>query len=99
VQYAATAYTDLLAGRGVAISMAAVGKPEENGHAERLMRTIREEEVDLSEYQDFADAYGQLGRFLDDVSNRKRIHSLLGYLTPAEFEREWLKGQSVMVLQ
>ena len=63
-QYAATAYTDLLAGRGVAISMAAVGKPEENGFVERLMRTIREEEIDLSEYHDFGDAYGQLGRFL-----------------------------------
>ena len=94
VQYAATAYTDRLAGRGVAISMAAVGKPEENGFAERLMRTIREEEIDLSEYRDFADAYGQLGRFLDDVYNRKRIHSALGYLTPVEFEQQWLRGQS-----
>jgi putative transposase len=92
-QYAATAYTDLLAGRGAAISMAAVGKPEENGYAERLMRTIREEEIDLSEYRDFADAYSQLGRFLDDVYNRKRIHSALGYLTPAEFERQWLRAQ------
>ena len=94
VQYAATAYTDLLAGRGVAISMAAVGKPEENGFAERLMRTIREEEIELSEYRDFADALGQLGRFLDDVYNRKRIHSALGYLTPVEFEQQWLRGQS-----
>jgi transposase InsO family protein len=93
VQYAGAAYTELLAGRGVAISMAAVGKPEENGFAERLMRTIREEEIDLSEYRDFADAYGQLGRFLDDVYNRKRIHSALGYLTPAEFEQQWLRGQ------
>jgi putative transposase len=98
VQYAATAYTDLLAGRGVAISMAAVGKPEKNGFAERLMRTIREEEVDLSEYRDFADAYSQLGRFLDDVYNRKRIHSALGYLTPAEFERHRLQGQKATAL-
>jgi transposase InsO family protein len=98
VQYAATAYTDLLAGRGVSISMAAVGKPEENGYAERLMRTVREEEIDLSEYRDFADAYGQLGRFLDDVYNRKRIHSSLGYLTPAEFEQQWLRGQKVTAL-
>jgi putative transposase len=97
VQYAATAYTDLLAGHGVAISMAAVGRPEENGYAERLMRTIREE-IDLSEYRDFADAYGQLGRFLDDVYNRKRIHSSLGYLTPAEFEQQWLRGQGAMAL-
>jgi putative transposase len=98
VQYAATAYTDLLAGRGVAISMAAIGKPEENGFAERLMRTIREEEIDLSEYRNFADAYGQLGRFLDDVYNRKRIHSALGYLTPAEFEQQWLREQRATAL-
>jgi hypothetical protein len=88
----------MLAGRGVAISMAAVGKPEENGFAERLMRTIREEEVDLSEYRDLADAYSQLGRFLDNVYNRKRIHSALGYLTPAEFEQQWLRGQKAMAL-
>jgi putative transposase len=56
VQYAATAYVELLTTTGVQISMADVGKPEENGHAERLMRTIKEEEVDRSEYEDFADA-------------------------------------------
>jgi transposase InsO family protein len=90
VQYAAMAYTAMLAGREVAISMAAAGKPEENGYAERLMRTVKEEEVDLSEYEDLADARRQLGRFLDDVYNTKRIHSALGYLTPAEFEQQWL---------
>jgi transposase InsO family protein len=94
VQYAATAYVDRLAGRGVAISMAAVGKPEENGYAERLMRTIKEEEVALTEYQDFADAQRQLGRFLDAVYNRKRIHSSLGYLTPEEFEQQWRAGRA-----
>jgi transposase InsO family protein len=87
VQYAATAYVDLLKAREVKISMARVGAPAENGYAERLMRTIKEEEVDLTEYEDFGDAMRGLGRFLDDVYNRKRIHSSLGYLTPAEFEQ------------
>ena len=41
----------------------------------------------------FADARRQLGCFLDDVYDRKRIHSSLGYLTPAEFEREWRSRQ------
>jgi putative transposase len=94
VQYAATAYVGRLAGLGVAISMAAVGAPEENGYAERLMRTIKEEEVDLSEYEGFADARRQLGRFLDAVYNHKRIHSSLGYLTPKEFEQQWLRQRS-----
>jgi putative transposase len=90
VQYAATAYIAMLTAREVKISMASVGEPEENGYAERLMRTIKEEEVDLSEYEDFSDAMRGLGRFLDDVYNRKRIHSSLGYLTPAEFEQQWI---------
>jgi transposase InsO family protein len=62
------------------------------------MRTIREEEIDLSEYRDYADAYGQLGHFLVDVYNRKRIHSSLGYLTPVEFEQLWLRGQKARAL-
>ena len=93
VQYAATAYVELLTAAGTQISMASVGEPKENGYAERLMRTIKEEEVDLSEYEDFADAWRQLGRFLDDVYNRKRIHSALGYLTPSEFEQQWIVMQ------
>jgi putative transposase len=90
VQYAATAYVDTLKAREVKISMASVGEPEENGYAERLMRTIKEEEVDLSEYEDLSDAMRGLGRFLDDVYNRERIHSSLGYFTPAEFEQQWI---------
>jgi putative transposase len=89
VQYAATAYVERLQKLGVTLSMAAVGEPRENGYAERLVRTIKEEEVDLSEYQDFADALQQIRRFLDDVYNVKRIHSALGYLTPREFEDQW----------
>jgi len=90
IQYAAHAYIDLLRDFQIQISMAAVGEAEENGYAERLMRTIKEEEVDLSEYRDFADAQNQIGRFIEDVYNHKRIHSSLGYLTPAEFEAAWL---------
>lgn len=89
VQYAATAYVARLQKLNVTLSMAAIGEPRENGYAERLMRTIKEEEVNLSEYQDFADAQRQLMRFLDDVYNVKRIHSALGYLTPREFEEQW----------
>lgn len=54
------------------------------------MRTIREEEIDLSEYEDFHHAYRSIGRFLEDGYTQKRIHSALGYLTPSEFEAHWL---------
>jgi putative transposase len=91
-EYAAYAYIDLLKERSVQISMAAVGKAEENGYAERFMRTVKEEEVDLSEYRNLADARSQIGQFIQDVYNTKRIHSSLGYLTPIEFEAEYRRG-------
>jgi len=79
---------------GTQISMAEVGAAWQNGYAERLMRTIKEEEVELSDYQDYADAMRHIGRFLDEVYLHKRIHSSLGYLTPAEFESHWRQEQS-----
>ena len=52
-------------------------------------RTLKEEEVDLSDYRDFAEGRSQIGHFIDAVYNVKRIHSSLGYLTPREFEARW----------
>ena len=94
VQYAATAYVSLLKHHQVQISMAAQGAPEENPFAERLMRTIKEEEVDLSDYRTFDDARAQIGHFIEDVYQHKRIHSALGYLTPVEFERAYWMTQA-----
>jgi putative transposase len=89
VQYAAPNYVNELQAHQIQISMAEVGEATQNGHAERLMRTIKEEEVNLSEYRDFYDARRRIGTFLDEVYQHKRIHSALGYLTPVEFEAQW----------
>lgn len=89
VQYAAGGYVELLRAYQVRISMAEVGAAWQNGYAERLMRTIKEEEVQLQEYEGYRDAYEHIGTFLEDVYMRKRIHSSLGYLTPVEFEQQW----------
>jgi len=94
IHYAFRNYIQALQEHGVQISMAGVGKPEENGYAERLMRTIKEEEVELSEYNDLDDAREQIGHFLEDVYMTKRIHSALDYLTPVEFEALWHQSLS-----
>jgi transposase InsO family protein len=88
VQYAANEYVKRLQELGVKISMAEVGQAWQNGYAERLMRTIKEEEVDLTEYENFRDAYEQIEEFLEQVYMKKRIYSSLGYLTPDEFEKQ-----------
>lgn len=89
VQYAGNEYVKLLQMNDIKISMSEVGQAWQNGYAERLMRTIKEEEIDLSEYRDFTEAYEQIEKFLEEVYMRKRIHSSLGYLTPSEYEERW----------
>ena len=91
-QYAANSYVKLLQDAGTQISMAAVGEPSENGYAERVIRTIKEEEVYLNEYQNMAEAKDQIGHFIDVVYRHKRIHSALDYKTPAEFEEQWYQN-------
>ncbi len=93
VQYAGTAYVKVLEEAEIAISMAEIGEAWQNGYAERLIRTIKEEEVDLSDYQDYWEAYSQIGQFIEHVYMYKRIHSSLNYLTPVEFEHLWFSQQ------
>lgn len=85
-QYATPLYTGLFPTGKTRISMSAPGQPTENGLAERFMRTLKEEHVDFSDYQDFDDAERQLTHWLEVEYMTERIHSALGYLTPAEFE-------------
>ena len=58
-----------------------------NAKAESFMKTLKCEQVYLSEYDNLADANAQIGHFLDAVYNQKRLHSSLGYLPPAEYEQ------------
>lgn len=92
-QYACHDYVALLRQHGVKISMAAVGEPRENGYAERLIRTLKEEAIHASEFEDFTDAYQRIGHFIEHVYMTKRIHSSLNYLTPHEFEMIHLQQQ------
>lgn len=86
VQYASAAYVARLTKAGAKISMAAVGNPYDNAKAESFFKTLKREEVYLNQYQTIQDAEANLGRFIDDVYNAKRLHSSLGYRPPIEFE-------------
>ena len=56
------------------------------------MKTLKYEQVYLSEYENMADARAQIGHFLEAVYNQKRLHSSLGYLPPAQFEQAYEKA-------
>jgi putative transposase len=86
VQYAATEYTDLLKEAGITISMSRKGNPYDNAQAESFMKTLKYEEVYLSEYANLSEARERIGHWLDQVYNRERLHSKLGYVPPEEFE-------------
>lgn len=92
VQYASSAYVTRLEAAGINLSMAAVGNPYENAQAERFFKTLKREEVYLNEYRSFVEAEANLDRFIERVSNTKRLHSSLGYRSPAEFEAAWRTG-------
>jgi transposase InsO family protein len=87
VQYAATDYVSLLVKHQIRVSMSRTGNPYDNAKAERFMRTLKYEEVYLSDYQNLVEARASIRRFLEDVYNRQRLHSALGYRPPVEFEQ------------
>ena len=86
-QYASNDYTDLLKANGIDISMSRKGNPWDNAACESFMKTLKYEEVHRNEYRDLAEARASIAEFLEKVYNQKRLHSALGYLPPAEFER------------
>ena len=88
VQYLSNAYISTLRHHNIEISLARRGCPWENGYAERLIRTLKEEEVHLNDYKDVTEARDRIGHFITQVYHHKRPHSALGYLTPIEFQRQ-----------
>ena len=86
VQYASADYVALLQEPKIQISMSRTGNPYDNAKAERFMRTLKYEEIYLNDYETLAEVLASVRHFIEDVYNRKRLHSAIGYLPPAEFE-------------
>ncbi len=88
VQYASGEYIDRLKEHDFQISMSRKGNPYDNAFVESFIGTLKCEEVYLNEYETFPDALDNIPTFIEEVYNKKRLHSSLGYRSPMAFEKE-----------
>lgn len=95
-QYASTDYVALLQSKNISVSMSRTGNPYDNAKAESFMKTLKTEEVSISEYDTIAEARVSIGNFIEIVYNQRRLHSALDYRPPAEFEAEYIKSQNTL---
>lgn len=96
VQYAAHAYVQRLADVGMKPSMGEVGNSYENAFAESFIKTIKYEEVYMNEYETLEGVYQNIKQFIEEVYNKKRLHSSIGYQPPIEFEQKNLNKKEVL---
>jgi len=83
VDYLSRTYHSTLRHHGIEISVVSRrGFPWENVYAERLIRTLKEEEVHLNDYDNISEVESLIRYFREQVYHQKRPHSALGYLTP-----------------
>jgi len=85
-QYAAKGYRDRLEALGMKGSMGRKGNPYDNAYAESFFKTLKHEEVYAYEYEMMEDVIERLPHFIDQIYNRRRLHSALGYVPPEEYE-------------
>lgn len=88
VQYLCNDYVDLLKENGFHISCSGKGNPYDNAWVESFMKTLKDNEVYMWDYDTYLDVIERVPYFIEEVYNKKRLHSSLNYFSPEEFEKK-----------
>lgn len=91
-QYASNQYVQRLEACGAHLSMSRAASPWENGKCESFIKTLKQEEIDARRYASFAELRENLDEFMEQIYNKVRLHSALGYRSPEEFEQSQAPG-------
>ena len=86
-QYASEHYQLLLGNYGIECSMSGVGQCRDNAPAESFFATLKKELVHDEDYQTREEARASIFEYIEVFYNNQRLHSSLGYLSPAAYER------------
>ena len=97
IQYACADYLTLLADHGAQPSMSRVGNPYDNAKAESFIKTLKQEQVHSQHWRDLDTLRADLTTFFEITYNHQRLHSALGYQTPAAFEHQLLSASPAQV--
>lgn len=86
IQYACPAYIEALQSHGIQPSQSRPGCPYDNAMAESFMKTLKYEEIHVSQYRNIDHLRTAMTEFIETVYNKTRLHSALGYRPPEEYE-------------
>lgn len=90
--YGSLAFRELLIGNGITPSMSAKGNCYDNAVAESFFHTIKVELIFQNQYKLKISAIWSISEWIENFYNSKRIHSTLGYCSPAEFENRFSRN-------
>lgn len=88
VQYASAEYRRTLEAQGVLASMSRRACCYDNAAMESFWSTLKRELVYRRNFQTHAEARREIFAYIETRYNRKRLHSSLGYMSPADFENQ-----------
>ncbi len=86
-EYASYAYQDFLKGHGVIPSMNRVGHSEDNSHMESFFHSFKGELIRGSRFDTQEELTGAINSYIALFYNARRLHSGIGYQSPAQYEK------------